>query len=228
MGTKNSFIMVSFWQMSLLVVVLLSMVYSSLAFVPLSLSLNSRQQRLPQQVSLAAASNEQQQRQPQDPVLGLPLMEAKLATLSHRDDNYESLSSSLKVDIENARTGAEFGVRRAQVEFYEAFSMQNYERMKSLWSTESPVSCIHPGMSRVETLPEILKSWQGIFQRSAFVIKPLGTKIQICGGTAIVTCHEEIEGGTSRVEALNIYKRENGTWRMTLHMAAPVVITLRK
>lgn len=222
--SKNSLTMASCWKIFLLCAVLLSMADSSLSFV--SLSRDSRQQRLSHLIS--SASTEQQQQQPEDPVIGLPLMEAKLAALSHGDDDYESLSSSLKRDIENARTAAEFGVRRAQVEFYEAFSTQNYERMKSLWSTESPVSCIHPGMSRVEALSEILKSWQDIFQRNAFVITPLETKIQICGATAIVTCQEEIQGGTSKVEALNIYKREDGTWRMTLHMASPVVITLRK
>lgn len=172
--------------------------------------------------------NSRQKQRDTDPVLTLPLMEAKLAALSH--DNLDADErSSLEREIEHAKTAAEFGVREAQVKFYEAFSTQDYEKMKSLWSTESHVACIHPGMSRVETLPEILKSWEGIFQRDAFVVTPVETKVDICGGTtAIVTCQEEIEGGASKIEALNIYKREGRSWKISLHMASPIVIFVGK
>ena len=181
---------------------------------------------------LSSSSNEedgQKRLRSEDPVLALPLMEAELAAVLSGACVDADRLQQLEREIEHAKTAAEFGVRQAQFQFYEAFSMQDYEKMKSVWSTESPnIACIHPGSTRVEGLEAVLNSWESIFQSNAFTITPVNTKVQICGATAIVSCQEEIEGGTSKVEALNIYQREGRSWRMSLHMASPIAIIVRE
>lgn len=158
----------------------------------------------------------------QDPVLRLPLMEAELATLGQGDD-----PTQLENAIANAKTAAEFGVRRAQSEFYEAFSNGDLKAMERVWAKESPVRCVHPAMSSLEGREAVISSWKQIFssggQQGQFKIEPDRVHIEICGMTAICSCVEKTEGG-GKLEALNIYKREGGSWRMTLHMAGPVLV----
>mmetsp|Transcript_96690 Transcript_96690/g.144758 ORF Transcript_96690/g.144758 Transcript_96690/m.144758 type:complete len:286 (+) Transcript_96690:282-1139(+) len=63
-----------------------------------------------------------------DPVIQLPLLQAKLAvatTVVERED--------LQGKIDNARMAGEFGVRKAQVDFYTAFSTRNLEAMQDVW-----------------------------------------------------------------------------------------------
>ena len=160
-----------------------------------------------------------------DPVVRLPLMEAELAVMSNEDGNEEK-RRSLETSIGDARTAAEFGVRRAQLEFYEAFANNDIEAMGQIWSTESHTRCIHPGMSAIEGTKGILESWEHIFGVGGeFQIEPERARIEICGQTAMCSCIEKING-KGMMEALNVYKRENGNWRMTLHMASPVAVII--
>jgi hypothetical protein len=153
----------------------------------------------------------------EDPVLRLPLMEAQLATSVV--PNEELLST-----IEDAKTAAEFSVRRAQVEFYEAFASQSIELMSKVWSTEYYCRCIHPGSPANEGRESVLSSWNQIFiSAESFHVEPNpGAHIEICGNTAICTCVEQMNGG-GELEVVNIFKREHGNWRITLHMASPIV-----
>ena len=155
-----------------------------------------------------------------DPVVRLPLMEAELATLDSSKD-----SKDLETAIGDAKTAAEFGVRRAQLQFYDAFSQGDIQAMGEVWSTESHVRCVHPGMVSLEGREAVMESWKQIFSGGGgqFDIEPERSQIEICGLTAICSCVEKTQGG-GQLEALNIYKREGGTWRMTLHMAGPVVV----
>ena len=54
-------------------------------------------------------------------------------------------------------------------------------------------------------------------------IEPAGARVDVCGRTALVTCVEVAASG-GKLEAVNVYRREAGRWRMTLHMASPVVL----
>jgi hypothetical protein len=68
----------------------------------------------------------------------------------------------------------------------------------------------------------ILNSWQVLFGAEPFEIVPKETSVDICGSTAICHCVESI-GTSSKLEAVNIYKREGGAWKMTMHIASPVI-----
>lgn len=151
-----------------------------------------------------------------DVVMSLPLMEAQLAS---RGPN-----PALEIKIENAKLAAEFSVRRAQVQFYEAFAAQSIEMMRQVWSTQHDCKVIHPGMSSIQGRENVLKSWEEIFSRAEpFMIEPSLPQVDICGQTAICTCVERMNGG-GELEAVNIYKREKGHWRLTLHIASPIVV----
>lgn len=174
-----------------------------------------------------------------DPVLQLPLMEAELDKLANtqsknpsdeQDNDIGELNRTsqdeLKEKIDNAKTAAEFGVRRAQVDFYDAFSNQDLEKMKQIWSDDdSIVRCIHPGMPSINGKEMIMRSWMQVFQGDAFVIEPSRVKIEICGKTAMCSCIENTPGG-GKLEALNVYRRQEGRWHMTLHMASPIMVPL--
>ena len=160
-------------------------------------------------------------------------MEAELATMSSDQNSFE-----LKMAIGDAKNAAEFGVRRAQLEFYDAFSNADVDAVGKVWSTESHVRCVHPGMSSLEGRDSVMDSWNQMFASATstlsgssssdkggkkFPIEPSRAQIDICGLTAICSCVEKTQGG-GELEALNIYKREGGSWKMTLHMAGPVVV----
>ena len=102
--------------------------------------------------------------------------------------------------------------------------------MEQVWSTESHVRCVHPGMRSLEGKKVVFDSWKQIFggggSPGKFGIEPDRARVEICGLTAICSCVEKTEGG-GQLEALNIYKREGGSWKMTLHMAGPVVVQPR-
>ena len=177
-----------------------------------------------------------------DPVLRLPLMEAELATLMEGqqtnsiDDETQESIERLQTDISNAKTSAEFGIRKSQSEFYEAFATGDIDAMSAVWSDTSPIRCVHPGMTSIDGRSDVLESWKQIFapmqqqqsnndsdSEAKFEIEPSRTQIDICGLTAICSCVEKTQGG-GELEVINIYKRENGSWKMTLHHAGPVVM----
>jgi len=156
-----------------------------------------------------------------DPISRLPLMEAEL--LSETDEEKRQL---LMDSISDAKTGGEFGVRSAQFRFYEAFSNQDVTLMKDVWSTNKDIRCIHPGMQSLNGPEAVHDSWQQIFKGNAFTIQPKRTQIDISGQTALCSCIEETPDG-GLLECLNIYKRENASWKMILHMASPIVMVQR-
>ena len=136
----------------------------------------------------------------------------------------------LEDQIDNARTAAEFGIRKAQTEFYDAFSSQDLKMMENLWSHSDDICCVHPGMESLQGYDSVIESWEQIFagfslvgdDDNEFNIEPSRVTIDICGQTAICKCVEKVNGG--KLEALNLYRREDGKWRMTMHMASPTVM----
>ena len=157
-----------------------------------------------------------------DPVARLPLLEAELVSETDKEKR-----QSLLERIKDAKTNAEFGVRKAQFSFYEAFSNQDMEAMANIWSSHPSVRCVHPGMESLNGIEDIMRSWAEIFmQGDAFTIQPSRTRIDISGQTALCSCIEETPGG-GQLECLNVYRREGGGWKMILHMASPVMARRR-
>lgn len=153
-----------------------------------------------------------------DPVVLVPLMEAELAATSDAER-----ASTLEDSIADARIAAEFGVRRAQLEFYGALSSADSAAMRSVWSSEPDVRCVHPGMGALEGIDAVMRSWDEIFASQGDLdLEPAGVVIDLCGQTAVVTCTEETSSG-GRFEAVSIYRREAGEWYMTLRQSSPIM-----
>jgi len=195
-----------------------------------------------------------------DDVMLLPVLEADLARLKSsssaattKDEEglqvLDDVIQELEEKISAAKMAAEFGIRMAQSEFYDAFSNQNLQKMKNVWSLSDDVSIVHPGMGKLQGNDAVMQSWNQIFMgfrsstssssddvkndgddddeddddtNSLFRIEPSRVDINICGRTAICSCVEEVNG--AKLEALNIYRREDGKWRMTMHMASPRIM----
>jgi len=164
----------------------------------------------------------------QDPVLRLPIMEAELA--SRIEDRLDDEDDDLKTAISDAKTAAELGIRKSQLKYYTAVSNGDMDAMPEIWSETSPIRCVHPGMDSVQGREAVMESWRRYFSVPVppsasslfFTIKPERVQIDIYGLIAICSCVEKTEGG-GQLEALNMYKRENGSWKMTLHQAGPIL-----
>mmetsp|Transcript_6700 Transcript_6700/g.16850 ORF Transcript_6700/g.16850 Transcript_6700/m.16850 type:complete len:347 (+) Transcript_6700:3-1043(+) len=112
---------------------------------------------------------------------------------------------------------------------------------------DDDVRCIHPGMESIDGYENIMSSWEQIFGPTtttstasssssspsssssspsppSFTIEPERSTIKIHGITAICSCIEKTQPGDGMLECLNIYRREDGEWKMILHMASPVVM----
>jgi len=173
-------------------------------------------------------SGDSYQKNIDDPVLQLPILEAKLAS---RTEDSDVDVDDLQTAILDVKTAAEFGVRKSQSEFYEAFSNGDMDAMSDVWSESSPIRCVHPGMASVKGRKAVMESWKRYFSVSVppsssssfFTIEPERVQIEIYGLIAICSCIERNEGG-GQLEALNVYRRENGSWKMTLHQAGPIMM----
>lgn len=133
--------------------------------------------------------------------------------------------------VEDARNAAELSLRQSQVRFYEARSGRDMDAMSDLWSEDSDVRCVHPGMPAAEGRREVLASWERHFSvpvpsspssPNLFAVAPGRVQVEIHGTIAVCSC-AETTGGGGRMEAVSVYKREGGRWRMTLHQAGPVM-----
>jgi len=113
-------------------------------------------------------------------------------------------------------------VLTANLEFYRAFTTRDYTAMEKLWARRAPVACIHPGWPVLSERAEIMQSWAGILSNSeAPRIACYDERVYVYGEVALVTCEEELDGGT--LAASNFFVREDGVWRLAHHHAGQVV-----
>ena len=108
------------------------------------------------------------------------------------------------------------------LEFYRAFSTRDMAAMERIWSGTAPVSCIHPGWPPLFGRDAVLTSWRNILRgpESPRVLC-YEERVAVHGEIAIVTCDEELPGGT--VIATNIFVRERGLWRLVHHQGSPLM-----
>jgi uncharacterized protein (TIGR02246 family) len=125
--------------------------------------------------------------------------------------------------------GSHEAVIAANARFYAAFEAMDLDAMGHVWSERSEVSCIHPGWHLISGRDAVLASWEGIFrgtERIRFVLRD--PRVFVTGDAAWLVLVEEImaEQDNSAVHAYahttNFFVREDGTWRLVHHHAAPV------
>ncbi len=108
------------------------------------------------------------------------------------------------------------------LEFYRAIGARDLAAMERIWARYVPVSCIHPGWPVVHGRALVLQSWRAI------LTGPRPPQIlcyeedaTVYDGLALVTCEEELDGGS--LAASNLFVLENGLWRLVHHQATPIM-----
>ena len=120
-------------------------------------------------------------------------------------------------------------IHEANRQFYLAFESLDIKQMDQVWAQEDQVYCVHPGWDLRAGWPAVRDSWVQIFNHALsmrFAITAI--KVNIEGDCAWVTCMENItsmmDGSPqhSRVLATNIFRKQEGGWKVVHHHGSPV------
>jgi len=139
------------------------------------------------------------------------------------DQDYETS------EIESAREKEVIAVKRQMVEFYNAFTSKNFEKMQKLWLQTPYIQCILPGLPfPVNGYESIMEMWETVFGTSDenfsnTVIKPSSMIVQVRGKMALVFCNEDVVNGpySRQMHATNIYRKMGNKWMMVHHHVSP-------
>ena len=115
--------------------------------------------------------------------------------------------------------------------FYAAVESGDLDRLRELSSAERELVCLHPGAEPIHGTGAVLRSWALIMANTDYIQFFLtGVAVTVAGDVAAVTCTENIltageetqafRGG--KAQALNVFTKERGGWRLWLHQASPV------
>lgn len=106
--------------------------------------------------------------------------------------------------------------------FYAAFNARDMPAMAAAWSAGDDVTCVHPGWDAVSGRTLVLESYAAIFANpSQPRIIAGGESVTLAGDAAVVVCHELVGG--SPLVATNVFRREDGAWKVVHHHAGQVV-----
>ena len=126
--------------------------------------------------------------------------------------------------------GARKEVARVHRAFYDAIEALDIDAMERVWLDDERVQCVHPGWELLIGRARVLEAWRAIFANTSeihFELADLG--IEIHGEIAGATCVERIRSsaGDETLEAAavatNLFLLREGTWRLMLHHASPIL-----
>jgi ketosteroid isomerase-like protein len=124
-----------------------------------------------------------------------------------------------------AETAALLEANRA---FYAALESRDPSEMEERWSHADDVTCTHPGWHRLDGWEDVSRSWEAIFANSrAWKVHPEEEHAFLSGDLGVVLCIEILQpvgghGDPARMQATNVYRREDGLWRIVHHHASPM------
>lgn len=109
--------------------------------------------------------------------------------------------------------------------FYNAFEAQDLDAMSDLWEHADRVLCTHPGWTVLRGWGAVGASWMALFQGPAMQFILTNQRVEVAGDMAWVSVDENIIGEQqgSTVNALNLFVRSEGRWRMVAHHGSGVV-----
>lgn len=119
-------------------------------------------------------------------------------------------------------------VLEANRAFYDALERRSLPDMESCWSHTEDVSCIHPGWHRLDGWIDVARSWQAIFSNSrAWKVAEEEVRVVASPELSAVYCVERLEsvggqGEPARMQATNIFRKEEGAWKLVHHHASPM------
>jgi uncharacterized protein (TIGR02246 family) len=122
---------------------------------------------------------------------------------------------------------AEDDVRAASDQFYRALNaMANGDAgsMASIWSHADDVTTMHPIGGREEGWEAVSDSWDGVAAASTDgTVSRTDQVVRVVGDAAYELCTESAsmtfagEPSSLEVRATNVYRKENGEWKMVHH-----------
>jgi ketosteroid isomerase-like protein len=114
-------------------------------------------------------------------------------------------------------------VLAANLEFYRAFTMRDFEAMDRLWARKATVLCTHPGWIPIAGRSAVMASWHGILANpDAPLVMCHEDAAYLYGDIAVVLCEEELSGG--HLAATNVFVKEDGQWRLVHHHSSPILM----
>jgi len=121
--------------------------------------------------------------------------------------------------------GGDHDIIACNAAFYRAFSVRDHAAMAGLWSSSAPVSCIHPGWDMLVGHEAVMKSWRDVMNDPHSPAVECRNACEFVEGDfGYVLCHEVFDEGV--LIATNIFRREDGAWRMVHHQAGPPAMAL--
>ena len=116
---------------------------------------------------------------------------------------------------------------QAEAAFYLAFERADFDSMMSVWSTTDDIVCVHPSGPYLTGLDEVRSSWRQLLSGDPHLRFQINSVSAIqSDNLAIHLVQENIHIGQGKepdfiVVATNIYRRDQGGWRMIVHHASP-------
>ncbi len=125
-------------------------------------------------------------------------------------------------------TPDETAVAAANLAFYRALEARDISAMDQVWLHERSVSCVHPGWHRLNGWSEVRRSWENIFANARrWTVACEDLLIHVLEDVAWTTCIELLtlsgsdpEEEPARMQATNIFARQDGEWRLVHHHAS--------
>ncbi len=119
-------------------------------------------------------------------------------------------------------------VEAANLAFYRALEARDLSLMDDVWLHGEEVTCVHPGWHRLDGWSEVRRSWENIFANSRpWTVSCEESSSAVAGELAWVVCVEVIrpfgigdEDAAARMQATNVFRRQEGQWRMMHHHAS--------
>jgi len=119
-------------------------------------------------------------------------------------------------------------VRRANQAFYRAFESLSLDRMDETWWHDGLVVCVHPGWPLAVGWLAVRETWRTIFRNTSDIsFEVTDERIDVRGELAWVVCVEHLSSrsvqgeGKGVVLATNLFRREEGAWRLVHHHTSP-------
>lgn len=132
------------------------------------------------------------------------------------------------VEEDAAFIAASYGTpQEAEAGFYGALERGDLKTMLCVWADDDGIVCIHPGGERLQGRAAVEASWRVMFAgQTGLRFEAENVRITQDGPLSIHSLRERIfvDGRpVGAALATNIYRREEGGWRMLMHHASPAM-----
>ena len=147
-------------------------------------------------------------------------------TLAIESERYAD-AATFRDELASLNLDSELAVVQTNAAFYSAFTEGDSRAMDEVWASDGLITCTHPGHAPLVGRAEVMKSWQQIFKGSEQQMRISAANVQcsVQGGLAYVTCVEKIVPGDNKMAAVNVFALQaDGSWRMVVHSAGPVLV----